>query len=235
MAKIIISRDGAQLDEFTLTPGTIHIGRGDDNDVVIGDSYASTQHAKIVTFFSASYVQDLGSTNGTYVNGKRIKMHTLRDGDAITIGHHRLVMRADAPAAQAATEPAPPPQATTVISREALDKALAARAPQGGQAPTTAPAGPAPDAAPANGPFVQVVAGASVGQQVPITDPVTELAIGVHLEGDANERRLRYVADAKGAARTVMVNGRRVAAEPVPLKDMDMLQIDGTWMAYYER
>ncbi|NIP72620.1 MAG: FHA domain-containing protein [Gammaproteobacteria bacterium] len=230
MAKIIISRDGAQLDEFALRPGTINIGRGGDNDVVVGDSYVSTRHAKIITYFNASYVQDLGSTNGTYVNGKRIKMHTLRDGDAITIGRHRLVMKADTPAGQAGADRAASLQATTIISPETLGEVLAAGTPQAEQSP----AGSAPRAAPGGGPFLQVVAGPSAGQHIAVTDPITELAAGVRLEGDSSGRKLRYVPDAKGTARAVRINGRKVTAEPVRVKDMDMVQIDDTWMAYHE-
>ena len=73
-----------------LVPGVISIGRASDNDVQIEDVTVSLHHAKIFTYFSASYIEDLGSTNGTYLNGKRVNKHTLRTGDVVQIGKQRL-------------------------------------------------------------------------------------------------------------------------------------------------
>jgi len=69
-----------------LQAGAISIGRADDNDLHIADQTVSSYHARIFTYLDASYIEDLDSTNGTYLNGKRIQKHTLRPGDMIKLG-----------------------------------------------------------------------------------------------------------------------------------------------------
>ncbi len=79
-------------EQINLEPGTVFIGRAIDNDVKFRDKLISAHHAKIVTCFDASYIEDLSSTNGTFINGKRVKMHTLHPGDEIIVGHRRMVV-----------------------------------------------------------------------------------------------------------------------------------------------
>ncbi len=86
MAKISVIENNVPLDSLSLTAGTVSIGRAKDNDVRVQDSTVSSHHAKIVTFYNASYIEDLGSTNGTFVNGKRIQKYTLNPGDVISMG-----------------------------------------------------------------------------------------------------------------------------------------------------
>jgi pSer/pThr/pTyr-binding forkhead associated (FHA) protein len=86
MAKISVIENNIPVNSFSLTAGTVSIGRAKNNDVRIQDSTVSSHHAKIVTFYNASYIEDLGSTNGTFVNGKRVKKQTLKPGDIISLG-----------------------------------------------------------------------------------------------------------------------------------------------------
>ncbi len=90
MAKIIIHTDQNSTEELLLTEGTVTIGRTKDNDIQIDDPAVSAYHAKLVSFFKPTYIQDLRSTNGTYVNGSRVMEHTLEHGDIITIGKHNI-------------------------------------------------------------------------------------------------------------------------------------------------
>lgn len=93
MARITVNRDSFKIDERELTQGTLSIGRSQDNDLQIDDPAVSGHHAKIVTVFETHYVEDLGSTNGTFVNGTRTKTHTLHNGDVLTIGHYQLLFQ----------------------------------------------------------------------------------------------------------------------------------------------
>lgn len=86
MAKISVIENSVPVNSISLTAGTVSIGRANDNDVRIKDSTISSHHAKIVTFYNASYIEDLGSTNGTFVNGKQVKKQTLKPGDIISLG-----------------------------------------------------------------------------------------------------------------------------------------------------
>lgn len=91
MPKLIISENNRKIGEVALEYGTLTLGRKGDNDIQIDDQAVSAHHAKIVTFHKPSYLEDLRSTNGTFVNGQRIKVpHTLQHGDTITIGKHHL-------------------------------------------------------------------------------------------------------------------------------------------------
>jgi pSer/pThr/pTyr-binding forkhead associated (FHA) protein len=64
------------------------IGRADANDIVIDSPAISNSHAKIITFNKAAYIQDLGSTNGTCVNGIKNQHQRLREGDQVKIGDY---------------------------------------------------------------------------------------------------------------------------------------------------
>ena len=90
MTKISVIENNVPVNSISLTAGTVSIGRANNNDVQIKDSTVSAHHAKIVTFYNASYVEDLGSTNGTFVNGKRVKKQTLKHGDTISMGTRSL-------------------------------------------------------------------------------------------------------------------------------------------------
>jgi pSer/pThr/pTyr-binding forkhead associated (FHA) protein len=95
MNKIIINRGSFKLDEVEFKQGSLTIGRAADNDIKLDDDAISSHHAKIVTLFKTSYIEDLDSTNGTLVNGKTILKHTLRSGDVIAVGNHQLLFQSD--------------------------------------------------------------------------------------------------------------------------------------------
>jgi len=80
------------IEELTLIQGEITLGRSDENNITLRDHQVSQVHAKITTLFNASYIEDLDSTNGTFVNGKRIKKHTLHDGDKLLIGEQLITI-----------------------------------------------------------------------------------------------------------------------------------------------
>ena len=76
--------------EYNMTKERYTIGRLPDNDVRIDNPAVSGHHSLIINILNDSFLEDLNSTNGTYVNGKLIKKHALQHGDVITVGHHQL-------------------------------------------------------------------------------------------------------------------------------------------------
>ena len=70
-------------------PGTLKVGRGDDNDIVIDNPYISRYHAEIITEGGRHLIRDLGSTSGTFANGERIAQRRLKDGDRVRLGRER--------------------------------------------------------------------------------------------------------------------------------------------------
>ena len=96
MAKLILSMDGLVLKEITLTKERTSIGRKPHNDIQIDNLAVSGEHAVIVTILNDSFLEDLGSTNGTVVNGNPIKKHFLQNNDLIELGKYKLKFIGDA-------------------------------------------------------------------------------------------------------------------------------------------
>lgn len=90
MARLVLSLDGQVMAEFNMNKERYTIGRLSDNDVRIDNPAVSGHHSLIINILNDSFLEDLNSTNGTYVNGKLIKKHALQHGDVVTVGHHQL-------------------------------------------------------------------------------------------------------------------------------------------------
>ena len=88
--KLELSFNTNKIDEFDLNTEVLTIGRKQGNDVQIENLAVSGHHAKLLTIFEDSFIEDLNSTNGTFVNGKSIDKHALKNGDIVTIGKHEL-------------------------------------------------------------------------------------------------------------------------------------------------
>ena len=90
MARLMLSLDGQVLAEYNMNKERYTIGRLPDNDIRIDNPAVSGHHSLIINILNDSFLEDLNSTNGTYVNGKLIKKHAMQHGDVITVGHHQL-------------------------------------------------------------------------------------------------------------------------------------------------
>jgi hypothetical protein len=163
MAKLILSVDGQVLKEYQLSKERTLIGRKAHNDIQIDNLAVSGEHAAIITILNDSFIEDLGSTNGTMVNGKPVKKHFLQNNDVVEIGKHKLKYFNDAPTAATAADfektmiirnpakaapPPPKPEAGPGDTQTNL-KPIAAEAPKPAPVPaasatTTSPPEPAP-------------------------------------------------------------------------------------------
>lgn len=164
MAKLILSLEGSVIREIPLDKDRITIGRKPQNDIPIENLAVSGEHACIVTILNDSFLEDLGSTNGTLVNGNQVKKHILQNNDVIEIGKYKMkyvvephggggaaapaddfektmVMRAPRPAA------APKPAAPAAAAPASAPAPAAAAAPPSPPKPAAAPAAPAHTAA----------------------------------------------------------------------------------------
>src|SRR5688500_9324592 len=147
MAKLILSLEGSVIREVLLTKERVTIGRKPQNDVQIENLAVSGEHARVVTILKDSFLEDLGSTNGTLVNGTPVKKHVLQDNDVIEIGKYKLKFVMEAPAAQAAEAASMEDFEKTMILRAPAAAKVAAQA--FGEAERTAPAPAAARPAPA--------------------------------------------------------------------------------------
>jgi len=90
VAKLITTSSTGEKTEYELVNETTTIGRKPGNDIQIDNLSVSGRHAQVITILEDSFLEDLGSTNGTYVNGKLVKKHALENGDNITLGKYQI-------------------------------------------------------------------------------------------------------------------------------------------------
>ena len=92
LSKLVLSTDGKAVAELHLMAGRKVIGRTPDNDLQIDSKFISRHHCQLVTGSDGiTVIEDLNSTNGILVHGKRVRRHSLRDGDVVTIGQHEIL------------------------------------------------------------------------------------------------------------------------------------------------
>jgi hypothetical protein len=129
MAKLILSMDGLVLKEIPLSKERTTIGRKAHNDIQIDNLAVSGEHAVIVTILNDSFMEDLGSTNGTLVNGNPVKKHFLQNNDVIELGKYKLkfIQEVGAQPAAAAAD-----FEKTMVLRPSAMKAAAEQAKAGG-------------------------------------------------------------------------------------------------------
>jgi type II secretory pathway predicted ATPase ExeA len=108
VGRVVLSMKGVQLEDALLVPGRFIIGRTTDNDMQVDSKFVSRHHMQLITSMDDCFVEDLNSTNGVYLNGKRVRRHKLQPGDVIKLGMHEITYsRADLPA-----EPGEEPRST---------------------------------------------------------------------------------------------------------------------------
>jgi type II secretory pathway predicted ATPase ExeA len=90
VGRLVLSLKGTQVTEAYLVPGRCVIGRTSDNDLQVESKYVSRHHAQVVTTHDGSWIEDLNSTNGIFVRGKRVRRHRLAEGDVVKLGLHEL-------------------------------------------------------------------------------------------------------------------------------------------------
>ena len=87
---LVVATDGQTVEEVTLRPGRLIIGRTPENDLQIDSRFVSRHHCQISTTPQGCTIEDLNSTNGIYVQGRRVRRHNLNDGDVVVLGKHEL-------------------------------------------------------------------------------------------------------------------------------------------------
>ena len=161
-AKLILSMDGLVLKEITLGKERTTIGRKPHNDIQIDNLAVSCEHAVIVTILNDSFLEDLGSTNGTLVNGQPIKKHFLQTNDVVELGKYKLKYIND----QGQKSAAPQDFERTMVLRPGAVPRADAPKPSTSQAmPTMGASQPTPTAAPPSA--SQPVRPVSASQGVP--------------------------------------------------------------------
>ena len=231
MARLILSLDGQVMAEYNMNKERYTIGRLPDNDIRIDNPAVSGHHSLIINILNDSFLEDLNSTNGTYVNGKLIKKHALQHGDVITCGHHQLRFIEDDTAQQDEFEK------TMVIQPSArpLEKVRAAVA---ASAEATASRRALANGAPAlKKARLQVLSGAFAGRELELTKTLTTLGRpGVQVAAITRRSEGYFLVhvDADTPENFPLVNGAPIGATARKLVDNDVIQLAGVKMGFFE-
>jgi len=260
MARLILSLDGQVMAEYNMNKERYTIGRLPDNDIRIDNPAVSGHHSLIINILNDSFLEDLNSTNGTYVNGKLIKKHALQHGDVITVGHHQLRYVDD----QAQQAPEDEFEKTMVIQpsgqmekqvakaarvaevaadREAAAVPRAAAAPKAEQARPRKPFAPTStqevdeSAAPVL-PLakLQVLSGTFAGRELELTKALTTLGRpGVQVAAITRRAEGYYIVHVESGKTEGFphVNGMAIGAQARKLQDNDVIQLAGVKMGFF--
>ena len=238
--KLILSQDGNVVSEINLDKETITIGRKEKNDVQIDNLAVSGTHAKVLTFGKDCFLEDLGSTNGTYVNGDSITKCVLKHGDKITIGKHDLVYENEFAKGDESNEE--DCEKTMILRPYAQGLGGESVAPKP-EKPAVSESKPAPRAAAmksdaAQADFkaaLQLLSGPNVGKRLSLSKPLTRLGKpGAQVAAIQKRSSGCFVFNVTGSGSAPSVNGHELGAKAVRLKDGDILEIGLVRMKYVQ-
>ncbi|MBY0411237.1 MAG: FHA domain-containing protein [Burkholderiaceae bacterium] len=227
MPRMIVSIDGVAIKEVPLTKTRTTLGRRPYNDIVIDNLAVSGEHAVFHMVGHEVEIEDLGSTNGTFVNTIAVRRQALHSGDTIGVGKYNIRFMQDVEGMGAHH----PDTASTPSSGAAT--ASAAAASRGAVASATAPLAPPLTLSPAP-PFaiVRVLSGAAAGREVSLQKVVTTLGKAGTAVASITRRHQGYVLAHVEGLEMPLLNGTAITATPVPLKHGDRLQLAGTEMQF---
>lgn len=220
MPRLVLSLDGVVLREIGLSKDRTTLGRRSHNDLVIDNLAVSGEHA--VIFFSGSdaYLEDLGSTNGTTVNGQPVKKHLLQSGDTIEIGKYRLRYLTDGSSAGDEID---------------IDTSQPLRREFYGPGPATIQVrqpGAQAQSAQASTAFIKILSGANAGRELALIKALTTIGRPGHQVAVITRRPTGYfIAHVEGEAFPT-VNGANLGSAAHPLKDKDVIELAGVAMEF---
>jgi pSer/pThr/pTyr-binding forkhead associated (FHA) protein len=227
MPKMIVSIDGVVIKEVQLTKDRTTLGRRPYNDIVIDNLAVSGEHAVLQMTGSDVHLEDLNSTNGSYVNGKAIKNHLLQNGDVVEVGKYKIkFVNESADQSFEKTQMVRPGQASGAASGQFGASTAMRAAPEAAQPP---PVGGAAIRA-----SIKVLSGAASGREVPLTKVVTTIGKpGVAVAAITNRAHGFVVHHVEGAGNPSL-NGAPIGVDPVPLKNGDLIELAGTQMQFIQ-
>jgi hypothetical protein len=265
MSKLVLYlEDGSTLD-IPLDHERITIGRRADNDVCLPNLAVSGEHAAVVTILDDSFLEDLGSTNGTLVNGNAIVKHFLRDRDEVDVGRHRFVYYADDDEEVRSTYSArgmraaagdlgdKVPLAKPIVRKRGggsdrsqvsttAKGATASPKPRGSKGAKAAEARAAAEQAPvaseapsAPKPSVKVLAGPQAGRDIPLTNDETIIGRAGVQVAVISQTAGRFRLRSIEGDSSPLVNGKAATDMGVDLVPGDVIEIAGSKLEFVFR
>lgn len=224
MPKMIVSIDGVVIKEVQLTKDRTTLGRRPYNDIVIDNLAVSGEHAVLQMTGNEVYLEDLNSTNGTYINGKAVKKQLLQNNDTVEIGKYKIKYMNEAPGAT---------YEKTLIMKAGSVPPLMPAASSAMSAASASAGGGGGELAGIKG-AIKVLSGAAAGREVPLVKVVTTIGKpGVAVAAITKRPHGFVVAHVEGSNKPTL-NGASIGAEPVNLKNGDLLELAGTQMQFVQ-
>jgi predicted component of type VI protein secretion system len=253
MAKLILSLEGSVIREIPLDKERITIGRRPQNDIQIENLAVSGEHACVVTILNDSFLEDLGSTNGTLVNGNPIKKHILQNSDVIEIGKYKMkyvveaavagqvpqddfertMVMKSSPGKPPAPKPAPAP--TSPPTNAPRPAAAAVSAPTSPPRPAAPAAAAQKSAAAEAQPLaaLQLLTGPNAGKEIELVKNLTTLGKpGVQVAVITRRPQGYFITHVEGAVFPVL-NGKAIDAQARQLNDHDVIELAGVKMEFF--
>jgi pSer/pThr/pTyr-binding forkhead associated (FHA) protein len=228
MGKLVVSLDGVVIKEVQITKDKTTLGRRPYNDIVIDNLAVSGEHAVLQMVGADVFIEDLNSTNGTYINGKAIKKQLLTHNDTVEIGKYKIKYLVDESSDYEKTMIMRPGTALPgAHAPSTLQATSGGNSGFGGLAP------PAPAAAqPAS---IKVLNGAAAGREVVLTKVVTTVGKpGVQVASITKRPNGYAFAHVEGATKP-SINGVPIVGDSVPLRNGDVIELAGTQMQFIFR
>lgn len=218
MAKIIVTLDDALIKVVPLNKERMTLGRRPYNDIVVDNLAVSGEHAALQAIGREYYIEDLNSTNGTFINGKKIKRQILHTGDSIEIGKYAIKYAndvLDGKEAVAVTQKSAGESQERSSKEEKLNLFQQTKFAEVYVA-------------------IKILSGASLGKEMPLVKVVTTIGKPGEAVIAITKRPKSYVvAHVEGAIRP-MLNGVAFGIDAVPLKNGDLFELAGTAMQFIE-
>jgi hypothetical protein len=223
MGKLVVSLDGVVIKEVQITKDKTTLGRRPYNDIVIDNLAVSGEHAVLQMVGADVFIEDLNSTNGTYINGKAIKKQLLAHNDTVEIGKYKIKYLVDESGEYEKTMIMRPGAAAAALA--GMGAATHASSgfgslPGGGTPPSLQPAS------------IKVLNGAAAGREVALTKVVTTVGKpGVQVASITRRPGGYAFAHVEGSSRP-SVNGVPLTADSIPLRNGDVIELAGTQMQF---
>jgi len=221
MGKLVVSLDGVVIKDVQITKDKTTLGRRPYNDIVIDNLAVSGEHAVLQMVGADVFIEDLNSTNGTYINGKAIKKQLLAHNDTVEIGKYKIKYLVEESHDYEKTmilQPGTPMSGGFARSFAPSTSAGSL----GAMSSNTLPAS------------IKVLNGAAAGREVTLSKVVTTVGKPGVQVASITKRPSGYVfAHVEGAVRP-SVNGAALTGESIPLKDGDVIELAGTQMQFIQ-
>jgi len=221
MPRLVLSLDGVVLREVGLSKDRTTIGRRSHNDLVIDNLAVSGEHAVMIMSGADVYLEDLGSTNGTTVNGQPIKRHLLQHADTVEIGKYRIRF--------VGTDNAVSEGDVDIDTSQPLRREFY------GPGPSTIqvrPQGGRPDEAAHGTAMVKILSGANAGRELALIKALTTIGRPGQQVAVITRRPTGYfIAHVEGDL-FPSVNGHNLGSAAHPLKDKDVIELAGVKMEF---